>query len=288
MEDIHFFILKSKFKSVPPEFNHVDLPYTYRPCLISLNDQIKQITGVSISCSIIEYEDIPSNVKAGIICILDENSLIPSDYINRILAINNLHTNACFFCGPVDTIYSQIKNDWFISKISGLYKRYNIGELNHFISCEINNDTINYPIILGNIFIGAYYNAVGGYNPIVSPRGPIYKNPHFFKRLNRVENRPMVYNNRLSTMYFITNEEMEISNFGHYYYTLGYMDGLAANNQSFVDQYIKSNNMLEILDPTWLTQGSTSNNECYKKQIMLLKCHYDIGYAEAFTGAKII
>jgi hypothetical protein len=290
MHDLEFLVIRNKNKRVFAEMefsNPNDCPYVYKACTSAINEQTKSLTGLSVGLSFIEYEEIPAKTNSSILCILDENSLVPSDYINRILAMNNLHTSSGFFCGPIFTECSAIKTNWFVSRISNLYKRYTLNEFGSFISCKLNDDIRNYPPVSGNVFIGSYYNRVGGYNPVTSPRGPIYRNVKFFDRLNK-SNVDIIYSTRLSTGYFITQEEMNIENFSSYYYAIGYSDGMSAELSQIDDQYIKCQNMIEISDPSWISSGTQSDNEIYKKYVAILKCNYELGFFEAVTKTKIV
>lgn len=290
MNDLEFLLLRNKNKKLLPTMEfpvYTDSPYVYKQAGHSIDEQSKSLTGLSIGKTVIEYEEIPSKINASILCILDENSIVPSDYINRILAMNNLHTRASFFCGPVFNTSPVIPTDLLNSKISNSYKTYGLNEFGSFISCYLNDDFRNYPPIHGNIFIGSYYNSVGGYNPVISPRGRVYRNPKFFDRLEKTST-DIIYSSRLSTGYFITAEELSIENFSSYYYALGYSDGLNASTKDMEDQYIKCHNMLDIEDPSWITQGPEAQNEIYKKYLYVLKCNYDVGYFEAISKTKII
>jgi hypothetical protein len=167
------------------------------------------------------------------------------------------------------------------------YRVYNLGEFDGFISGNICGDFRNYPPIYGNIFIGSYYNAVGGYSPLISPRGPIHKNPKFFQRLEG-QNKEIIYSTRLSTGYAICRPDTDIENFSSYYYGLGYQDGISLSSEDSEQQYIRSNNMLHIDDPSWIIQGPDSNNESYKDHLTILKCQYDLGFAEAKLKTRIV
>lgn len=287
--DLQFLIIKSDFKKIPPllEFsNPNDSPYVYMSCVDSIKSQVLHL-GLNTDINIIEYKDIPSKVNAHLVVFLSEKSLVPSDYVNRILAMNNLHTNAGAFCGPIFTQKPE-GFDWFTSKIAETYMRYSLDSFSSFISCSLTKDNENYPPIFGNVFVGHYYNKIGGYNPIKSERANIYTNPKCFERLER-SGGELIYSERLSSGYYITAEEMSIENFKNYYYSMGYAQGVKSTAESFTHQYIQNSNMLEIENITWVTENrNVDNNLEYKKNVSILKCMYDLGYFEGMTGKLLV
>jgi hypothetical protein len=288
MKTIQFYILKSPYKKIPPGLifnNPEDQEYPYTPVFASLEGQAKEFS-VDIEVSEIEITEIPTRANSYLIVFLDQNSIIPQDYIARILSMNNLHTNAAAFCGPVFTEKSVHKIDWFISKISSLYKRYSLDGFDSFISCRLNDDEQNFPPISGSIFSGSHYTKIGGIK-CISSRYPFADTQLFLQKAKDIGE--IIYSSRLSTGYFITTEELEIENFSKYYYQLGYSDGLKSSPEKMNHQFAQNQNLLEIESLSWATQNEeVKENKEYIKHIAIFKCLYEVGFFEAFTGSKLI
>lgn len=288
MKTIIFYIVESPYKKVPPSIVHSnpdDDKYSYLTPEQTLEKQAKEFN-VDIEIREVSLNEIPIKAESFLLCFLDKNSLVPSDYIARILSMNNLHTNAVAFCGPVFTTKSVHKIDWFISKVSNLYKKYSLDSFDSFISCRLNEDEQNYPEITGTIFSGSNYTKLGGIQTI-SARYDIPKVSEFFSRSKDLGD--IIYSSRLSTGYFITAEEFNIENFSQYYYKLGYQDGLKSTPEKMYHQFAQNNNLLEIESLSWATQNEeVKENKEYIKHVAIFKCLYELGFFEAFTGTRII
>lgn len=274
MKQIDFYIKKSKQKVVPPFFTHVldgESAFVYRPATDELERQIKEL-GLNAAVNVVDIQNIPTKVDSFLVCILDENSIIPDDYVSRVLSINNLHRDAAMFCGPITPVAQTIPTDWFIARISKTYRSYEIDGFSAFSSCYINKDLQNYPAIDGCIFSGRHYNQVGGYRPIMSPRSLVEKNDLFFAALDKIG--PMIYSDRLKTLYYITSEELRPEHMPKYYYSLGYVDGLAKNPASPI--------MLESIDVP------AEYRDQYEVHAALLRGSYDLGKNEAISKTKIV
>lgn len=288
LKTINFYTIDSEYKKVPPCMlfsNKEESAYKYVPIEDNLQKQIEQFD-IDAEIHQISLESIPVRADSHLICFLDQNSLIPSDYVARIIAMNNLHTDAVAFCGPVFVEKAVSPTDWFISKIAAQYKRYSLDGFDSFISCTLNEDQQNYPDINGLILIGQYYNKMGGIS-IIKDRHII---PNVSLFLNNVSSMgDIVYSSRLSTGYFVTSQEFNIENFSKYYYKLGYLNGLKSNNIDMKYQFAKNNNLLEIESLSWITQNEeVKDNDDYIKHIAIFKCIYELGFFEAFTKTRII
>jgi hypothetical protein len=161
--------------------------------------------------------EIPRKTDAFLFVILDENTLIPSDYLSRILSMNNLHRDMAFCCGPRLTRCSR--NNLELANLEALYHSYNIDSFSTFISCSINNEPWNYPPISGCVFSGRHYNSAGGYQELITPRGPT-ENYSFLGRIDKMG--PAIYTERLKTYKFLTHDEIQINSMAKWCYFQGY------------------------------------------------------------------
>lgn len=274
MKQVEFFIKKSKHKVVPPFFTHMldgESAFMYRPVTEELERQVKEI-GLSAAINIVDIQNIPTKVESYLVAILDENSLITDDYVSKILSINNLYRDASMFCGPVLPIAQTIPTDWFIGRISKTFKLYEINGFSSFSACYLNQDIQNYPHIDGCIFSGRHYNQVGGYRALFSPRTLVEKNDAFFAALDKIG--PIVYSDRLKTLYYITSDEYDLTYIGKYYYSLGYSDGLSNQPLSQI--------VLEATDVP------VEHRDEYESHIAALRGMYELGRIEAKSRNKIV
>lgn len=287
MNQIEIYIKKTRHKAVPPFYSHSfdrDQSSLYRPALDSIKAQIKEL-GVTASVDLVDVQDIPVKTNAFLLCILDENSLIADDYIARILSTNNLHRDMAMVCGPVLPVSKNQPLDWFVLKIADTYKKYDLKNFSSFISTYINGDYQNYPSIEGCIFSGRHYNEMGGYRPVITPRFLMEKNYDFLSGLDRIG--PLVYSERLSTLYYVNPEELEMNNFSKFYYCMGYYDALCPPNAKSYNSVVLA---LEFVDNDSAYADKTDSDRISKYGNMLttLKCIYEVGFTEAKTNNKIL
>jgi hypothetical protein len=278
------FLIKKSLNTVVPEFfscETTDKTSIYRPVTPSLNDQLRSL-GVAGSISILSVEDFPTHVDDFLVCVLDENSLVPDDYIARIMAMNNLHRDAALFCGPVGT-HSSIKPTSTINKILELYKTYHYDSFSRFISCEINNDYNYYPPITGCVISGRVYNMVHGYKPQRTVRSIIENNKDFFCSLSKLG--PMIYSNRLSTFQYLTSEDLKTENLIQYWYTEGYSSA-QLDKHNKVDTNKESSKLLKL--EYLISNTDSPNDSSFKFIIDACKCMYSVGYYECLTNSKIL
>lgn len=198
----------------------VDRNYSYEDYYL-YEDIHKQGKNLSVDyiLNVGPASEIPRKTDAFLFVILDENTLIPNDYLSRILSMNNLHRDMSFCCGPRPTRSSRNNLDY--DSLEPLYHTYSLDSFSTFISCLINNEPWSYPPISGCVFSGRHYNSVGGYQELMTPRGPT-ENYSFLSRIDKTG--PAVYTERLKTYKFLTHDEMQINSIAKWCYLKGYTD----------------------------------------------------------------
>jgi hypothetical protein len=290
MNQIEFYIKKSRHKVVPPFYSHLlkeEQSFLYRPVTQALEQQIKELN-LNAGVHVVDLQDIPTKTNAFLLCILDENSMVTDDYVARITSMNNLHRDMAMLCGPVRAISKTQPLDWFISRIANIYKDYNIDGFSSFVSCYLNKDTQNYPPIEGCIFSGRHYNECGGYRAIITPRYALEKNFEFLSAIDK--SGPIVYSEKLRTLYYVNSEEFDIPNFSKFYYCLGYYDGLQSTSGKFYNQFIVNANLLEVESLTWIRKNMEvpeTKRDQYSQMAATLKLMYELGYGEAIVKNKL-
>jgi len=202
--------------------------------------------------------EIPRKVDSFLFIILEENSLIPDDYLSRILSMNNLHRDMSCMFGPRLTRSSRIVLE--LAGFLDFYYNYNLDSFSTFISCYINSQEWLYPPITGCVFSGRSYNSVGGYQELKTPRHTTEENPDFFSRVDK--SGKMIYSDRLTTYKFITHEDLENANIMKWCYSKG-----------FTEELIKHKSYLNVL----LRKDGLEN----------LLAAYELGRIEQKTSTKI-
>lgn len=258
---------KSKFKVVPHLHESYINDTLYTPAYFSLK---RQLQDQSISGSVDIIEQFPRKTMAFLVCILDENSLVPDDYVARLLAVNNIHRDMSMCCGPVLNMYPEHKIDKTESAIVAKYKQYKIPAISNVISCTI-DDSDHFPPTTGCLISGHYYNQIGGYTPIETVRCSTIDNPAVFNRLLKLG--PIIYSTALSTSYFVTSDELNMANYAKHFYDLGYFDGLLGKQRPNVINDI---------------EYDLSQDEVNVSLINTCKCNYNVGYYEALAKNLII
>lgn len=301
MHQIDAFVVKSEYKIIKESSVFAGSEYlnpkgkkeevanvVYHPCLDSLKNQAEAFE-IPVNVELVNLDEIPRSTDSFLTIILHQNSLIPEDYLPRIMAMNNLHRSAACFCGPVYTRSKSHPRDWFISRILKGYKNYEIDSFGTSLSCKINTEVLNYPPIFGCVFSSRYYNDAGGYEPLRSPRHDIENNTLFFKKIDTIGD--VIYSSKLNTSYFVTAEEFEIENFSKYYYSLGYQQGLMTENEKIFDRIAENYNWLELQNLEWCESNEEvdiAQKFSYTRQMAILKCSYQLGFYEAVAGEKIV
>jgi len=149
-------------------------------------------------------QDAPREIEDKAICFLDECTMIESDYLIKLISSYNLYRFASCFCGPV----LNDKDENF------QYKLFSFSALSYKITKEIHN----YPRINNILIPQTFYNKVGGYYPLITPRKTYCCDLSFFERLS--EYGDIVYLNNLTSHRIFPEKE----NFNKLYYNMGYED----------------------------------------------------------------
>lgn len=238
MKTLEFYIVQEN-KVVPPEFVHNESKDTY----FTLEDISKQAKLLNIDYTLTcgALSGIPRKTDSFLFIVLSENSLIPGDFLSKILSINNLHRDAACFCGP--RIARSSKSTLDLANFLKLYQNYSLDSFSTFISCYINGQDWLYPSISGSIFSGRHYNSVGGYSEHMSPRGPV-ENIEFFNRIDR--SGPMVYSECLKTYKFLTDIDMVRPYMTQWCYEQGYVDQ-SMNRNSYLKTVVDTPTTQDLL-----------------------------------------
>mgnify|MGYP007071585468 CR=1 FL=1 len=137
--------------SSPPTSFHTSspvdkgIPYTGIHCL----EKQAQELNVSINIRHVSKDEIPTNTKNFLVCFLSNKSIIPVDYLGRVLAINNLFRSSYVFLGDHSTLKDNTE----------LYKTRKIGNTPHELMIKTK---LEYSLFQGVVISGHYYNSVGG------------------------------------------------------------------------------------------------------------------------------
>lgn len=274
---IKFLIKKSQRTVVPGFFSceGEDKSVMYAPATESLKKQIQSLS-ISADIQVLNIEDFPQRVDSFLVSILDENSVIPDDYVARVLAMNNLHRDFSLFCGPVKPYFSLKPASAINAALLNMYKLYNYESFSSFISCSLNGDHNHYPCITGCVISGHAYNMAHGYTCNKTPRSILENNKNFFKLIENIG--PMIYSARLGTFYYITSDEARPDNLIKYWYEVGFENGqIDKINSSSIRNQSKELAQLEMQN---IPESDSMINAC--------KCMYTVGYYEALTSSKII
>lgn len=199
---IEFFVIENDQKVDPLFFttNSDDRGIPYESCVESLWRQSKEL-GVKTSIKQVPIWDVPTKTDCLLVGILSYNNLIPSDYLVRVLACNNLYRSANGFIGdhtpllkhldPIDVLYHQRRGE----SSEDVLMRYST-------ECT--------PLIYGAIFSGYYYNSVGGF--------VAKKTPKSYSLLNKMVNKNLIWSKRLGIMEYVP----EYQDLTDWFYHLGY------------------------------------------------------------------
>ena len=82
-----------------------------------------------------ELKDIPRTTDSFLFCVFGVNCLVPTDFLSKILSINNLHRDASCFCGPRISRTSRVNLE--LANFLKLYHNYSLDSFSTFISCYI-------------------------------------------------------------------------------------------------------------------------------------------------------
>lgn len=184
--------------SSPPTSFHTSnptdkgIPYTGIHCL----EKQAQELNISINIRHVSKDEIPTSTKNFLVCFLSNKSIIPVDYLGRVLAINNLFRSSYLFLG----------NHTTIKDTTGLYKTREVGNAPHEIMIKTN---LKYSLFQGLIISGHHYNSVGG---LVLEKNNRFVTP-FCKNIFSTD---VIWSNRLDILNFETSP-----NLVEYWYNVG-------------------------------------------------------------------
>ncbi len=263
---IDFFIISNETKvpNIYSTTNKDDRGIAYRPCIDSLYAQSKEL-GVNINIKILERTEVPTSTKSLLVGFLCENSLIPDDYLARIMSLNNLYRSAFGFVGNHSCVYNQSNQDAFNNDLASMHHSRRIGnDWNKNTLMEITNE-IKQPLIYGCVFNGYYYNSNGGFKASLTPRTISLMSSNLIN-----DKTELIWAKRLDIFEFIPTPDFHDNTFGQWFYDLGYF-----NKKKWED------------DPDLLLFSLKYKDEQYKKRVKFFQWMYDTGCYESFIGEKI-
>lgn len=200
---IEFFIIENNTKVLPSfrTTNKEDKGIPYEPCVDSLWRQGKEL-GIKIEIKKTDILNIPTKTDSLLVGIMCENNIIPSDYLGRVLACNNLYRSANGFIGDHTPLLKQP------DLMGQLYhKRRQESFLGHILMQHSLEMT---PLIYGTVFSGHYYNSQGGFIPTRTPRTT--------SLLNKIVGPDLIWSKRLGMFEYVPN----LSDLNEWFYDLGY------------------------------------------------------------------
>ncbi len=161
---------------------------------------------------------MPTQTEADAVVVLNENSLVPNNYLDIVNAVFYLNSTASIITGSTFK-YSNINVDLDLIKE---YKNYLDPYANTVRSCVTAISYFN--TLYGCIFNGYHYNKCGGYKPTISPRYVIDTPYEFIRKMYK--SGDIIYQKQLQVGYFLTKEEQTNENIFRYFYEIGCKDHL--------------------------------------------------------------
>jgi len=231
----------------------------------------------------LHVSEIPQNINADLVVILDEDTYVPEDFINRVVSFNNLFRDAGVLCGPV---YPTLD-----SRFSKTYHTYEL-QFGSSVVSDITNEHNSFPSIVGCVITGRAYNQFM-YKPTKGPRHISPDNSLFLSALS--EHFKIYYSSKLIKAKILDKSDLTIDILSDYYYNLGYQDGLAVSYKSIgdkrkelFDRFVNSPEMFDNTMPRWLFEKTPESDGEYAEMLVLTKCKYQIGFYEGMIGSKVI
>lgn len=246
----------------------------------------------------VSVDDLSKRVDANLVVILDEDTYVPEDFINRIVSFNNLFRDAGILCGPV---YPTLD-----SQFSKSYYTYDL-KFGTSVVSDISKEPNSYPSIIGSVITGQAYNSFL-YNPVKSTRHSSADNSFFVSSV--AKQYKIYYSPKLFKARYLDKSDLDIKVLSDYYYNLGYQDGMALSAKSknektneLYDRFINSPEMFDNTMPRWLFESismSSDNTDQktirakpevtaeYVEILVLTKCKYQIGFYEGMLGKEVI
>ena len=239
--------------------------------------------GLSGDIKRVSIDDIKNKTDASLVVILDDDTYIPHDFINRVISFNNLFRDAGILCGPV---YPTLDSDF-----SKSYHTYEL-KFGSSVVSDITKERNSYPSMIGCVISGEAYNRYL-YSPTVSTRHKSVDNSFFLDAITR--EFKIYYSPRLFKARYLEKSDLEITVLSDYYYNLGYQDGLAASAKSQDEKrtelwarFVDSPEMFDNTMPRWLFDSDMKSNGEYAEMLVLAKCKYQIGFYEGMLGKEVI
>ena len=264
-----------------------------RPSQIIVNNEVmvspekteREIYDFSLSGGVkkINVENLSRNMDANLVVILDEDTYVPEDFINRVISFNNLFRDAGIFCGPV---YPNVE-----SRFSKSYYTYDLNFSSSVVS-DITGEVNCLPSLIGCVLTR---NALSQfqYSHTSSPRHTSADNSCFI--MNVASKYKIYYSNKLSKARYLDKSDFELEKLSSYYYSLGYQDGLALSTKTIkekhmelFDRFVNSPEMFDNTMPRWLFASTPEKDGEYAEMLVLAKCKYQIGFYEGMIGKRVI
>ena len=266
----------------------------HEPCIDSVKRQIAELE-LKADISIVEASEVPRDVNSRLVILLDQNSLIPRQYILSAVSMNNMFKSNAVFCGPVSTKSSSKPTDWFISDIAEYYKTYSINDFSKVLAFDITEEPELFPPANTCVVSARFYNEVGGYSPLVSPRGDIKNNSLFLLELSKIGS--IVYTKSLDTSYYVSSSEFQVANFSKYFYNLGYCRGVnmfknkEEQYETLWKMFVESPESIDNRTLSFInfnTEIESERKKKYAEKLATFKCLYQVGMFEGINGQKIL
>lgn len=239
--------------------------------------------GLSGDVKRVSVEDIQTKTDASLVVILDEDTYVPHDFINRVISFNNLFRDAGVLCGPV---YPTLESDF-----SKSYYTYEL-KFGSSVVSDITKEQNCYPSMIGCVISGEAYNRFL-YSPTITNRHKSVDNSFFLTAI--AKEFKIYYSPKLLKARYLEKSDLEITVLSDYYYNLGYQDGLAVSAKSqdekrleLWDRFINSPEMFDNTMPKWLFESDVKTNAEYPELLVLSKCKYQIGFYEGMLGKEVI
>ena len=239
--------------------------------------------GLSGDIKRVSIDDIKNKTDASLVVILDDDTYIPHDFINRVISFNNLFRDAGILCGPV---YPTLDSDF-----SKSYHTYEL-KFGSSVVSDITKEQNSYPSMIGCVISGEAYNRYL-YSPTASTRHKSVDNSFFLTAI--AKEFKIYYSSKLFKARYLEKSDLEITVLSDYYYNLGYQDGLAASAKSQDEKrielwtrFVDSPEMFDNTMPRWLFDSDIKSNGEYAEMLVLSKCKYQIGFYEGMLGKEVI
>lgn len=261
----------------------------YLPALDSIE---KEISDYHISAEIIHVDNykLPHKIDAALVLIIDCSFYIESDYLNRIISVNNLFRDGGILCGPTET-WTSLSLSKGIVKINNNYKKYKLNFGNNIVS-DITNEIHHYPDLICTAISGRAYNDFT-YRPLISPRHSNISNKVFISQMS--SQYKVYYVNSLRKVKYLDQNDFTLEEISNFYYDVGYQDGSLINHKNLESKreelwhrFVESPEILDNEMPRWLLDSSVVEDGEYLENLVICKCKYQIGFYEGMMSRKLI